>query len=393
MTDNTITNCTKCGNPLNPGTTTCPVCGTPVGMEQVATPVNIQEQPVANTSTQAAPTIAPTIQPTASVAQPNLQPVQPTPAPPLQPIEPVAPIAPVAQEAPVQPVQNANLNTIAPTISTAAPNSAIPSVAPVDTPTVNPSVVQSNPSSTKKKLKLKINNKTLIIILVVIILICGAFVLLKGKGGKTNVNKPATKVEETAPTKDVVTNGFRFKVEEDWIVQSNSDNTVITNANGTVIVKLENYAINFSNITKASLETNFNDLGNEFNPNKIMVRDVSVNENKIASKDGYLVNAIVSEDDGKEYNAQYYFINGGSELVVGASVVYTTDEVKTSNEGKVTTLLNNLSYVNDSNTIISIINKNYRAFSVYYNAVNGVTLNIPTPEDPSLGGEVEQPVA
>ena len=389
MTDNTITNCPKCGNPLTPGTTVCPVCGTPVGMQTPSSPANNVEgqaqstpvAPVNNVGVQAR-TISPIIQPTAPAIEPT----------PVQPLQPTNDVVPIAQGAPVQPTPAATIDALAPTIQPTVQPTVIPSAVPTSTPTVTPGVVQSQPETKKGKMKVKLNNKTLIIILVAFLIICGVFIFLKDKGGTKKVtNKPTTAVE-TVEQKDVVANGFRFKVENDWIVQSNSDNTVVTNSNGTVVVKLESYSFNLASIDKDKLQANFNDLGNEYNPNKVIVSDVNITENKIASKDGYLVNAKVTEDDSKQYAAQYYFINGGSDFTIGATVVYSTEEAKTNNEGKITSLLNSMSYVNDTNSIITLINKNYRAFSVYFNAINGVVLQIPTQEEPAPEGEVQSPV-
>lgn len=380
MTDNKITNCPKCGNPLTPGTSACPVCGTPIGTQTAAVPMNnaeVQSTPtpvssVSNTDNNGGvqtPPIAPTIQPTAPT-------IQPTPMPTIQP---TLNETPMPQGVPIQPVQ------------------PVPTVEPVNqpsTPTVTPGVVSNQPDPKKGKIKFKLNNKTLIILLVVILIICGAFVLLKGNGSKgtTTTKKPAN-TTETVTQKDVVANGFMLKIDNDWAAQSYDGNTIVVNNDASVVIKLEKYEFNLASISKEKLQANFNDLGNEYNPNKIIVSDVNISENKIASKDGYLVNAKVTEDDGKEYVAQYYFINGGSNLTIGATVVYASEEAKTSNEGKITTLLNSLSYASDANSIIALINRNYHAFSVYYNAINGVVLEIPSPEEPVVEEEIEEPIA
>lgn len=358
MNDNILTNCPKCGNPLVPGTKSCPVCGTSLDAQAAASNM-----------------------PGVAVNQPSS--VSPVQMPSVQPSAP-------------QSVQNGGVGDFAPSIQTTQQPTAIPSVSSNSVPgvsnssipTLTPGVVQSE-TTTKNKPKLKLNNKTLIIILVVIVVVALAFVLLKGSGKNTKKVINTTPVVEEVETKDVVANGYSFKVEQDWKVQSNNDNTVVTNNNENVIIKLENYSFNLSSLSKDMLASRFVDISNDFNPNKVLVNNVDITETKIASKDAYIVNAIVTEDDGKKYATQYYFISGGSDLVVGASVVYTNDEAKTNYEGKVTTLLNNLSFVNDSTSIISMINKNSKAFSVYFSAINGVTLNIPE-ENPEVPIEGEQ---
>lgn len=119
-----MTNCEKCGNPLQPGLTTCPICGTTaksidapdVAMTQPGVE-SLGEAPVANAVPQAQPA-APVIEP-GPIAAPAPTPVTapapvpapaqtvapaPVPAPvPVQPEIPVAQPAPVMETIPVQP--------------------------------------------------------------------------------------------------------------------------------------------------------------------------------------------------------------------------------------------------------------------------------------------------
>lgn len=107
-------NCSKCGAPLNEGSTFCGVCGTPVNPQStpvapVATPeapaAPVAEAPVTPVTPEVAPT--PVEQPAAPVvpAEPVVTPAEPvlTPeTPAVTPVEPV--VAPVTPEVPVQPV-------------------------------------------------------------------------------------------------------------------------------------------------------------------------------------------------------------------------------------------------------------------------------------------------
>ena len=105
-------NCTKCGNPLQPGTTICPICGTnninasaaPVAPAPVSAPEVPAPAPV--TPVTPAPAAAPAPGPVPGPAPvPGPVPVAPTPvsapATPAMPAMPAAePAAPVAETAP-----------------------------------------------------------------------------------------------------------------------------------------------------------------------------------------------------------------------------------------------------------------------------------------------------
>lgn len=237
--------------------------------------------------------------------------------------------------------------------------------------------------------------------MIIIAFVVGTMFLRK----KSGTTPSGVKQPQNAPVVlqiDAVANGFKFKIDDGWIVQSNNDNTIIKNAKDNAVIRLEKYPISISTLTKDTLQTNFNNLGSEYNPSPITIKDMEINDNKIGGKDAFLINCKVVESDNKEYFVQYYFINGGSELTIGASIVYYNEEAKNNYEGVVTALMGTLSYANDSDSIRDTISNTYNSFSVYYNAINGVTLNIPevveeplnntNPTNPdNTGGEATNP--
>lgn len=461
-----MNNCPKCGNPLAPGVTICPICGTntrstinnqPVQPAQQVQPkiepiapsvqnhqavtsvpnqqtVNISSQPVQNTQS-IQNTVVPA-QPLTTKPLPNQQPpisngviatppVQ-TPSNPLpqntiksdqvnntvtnannfraSTLEPQPSITPNInpqrtvniQQPPTTFTQTPtqitpNLNSMTPVNQTQQPVSNIRSS--TTTKTV------SEPKDKKTKKNLKLNKNTLIIIVaVVIIAIFMIFALNNNKNksnGANNNNPDDNSQTPTIVKKDVITSGFKYKLEDGWLVQNAGTNVIIKNAKENVIIKLEQYAYNLSTLNKDNISS--------YLTSDTTVEDLTVDETQIGGKSSYLINAKISETqstDSNKYNVQYYLINGGPELTLGATVIYLSNEAKTTYEGTVVTLLGSLSYSDGSQKALESIETYYEAFNLFsriirnsnyqeQNIDTNTSSEIDANNDPEINNEIE----
>lgn len=422
-----ISTCPICGtntnNVVNNNSTVSavqPVAPNITPAQNIATPTVTPNSVQTNSVTQVAqtqqPSVAPTspaqnITPQPSVAQPVVAPVQPSV------INPTSP-TPVTSEAPktVQPTinnmatpsqsnQNNSISNPAPatipmsqatqiqsnnlqtTVQqnqpvTPAPLKTepvpIPSLTPTATQPITPTAVSNSitptpkvttsptpeKKETKKGLKIKVNKNVLIIaIAAIVIIIFMSFALnnKKSTAQTNNTNQNSTNIETpTVAQKDTITGGFKYKLEDGWIVESGGNNVIVKNAKENVVLKLEQHNYNLSAITKDNINNYLN-----LNSN---ATELSVDETQIGGKASYLVNAKFSENQTEEsnkYNVQYYFINGGPEITLGATVIYLSDEAKTTYEGSVVTLLGSLSYSDGSQKALQSIEEHYEAFSLF----------------------------
>ena len=83
---------------------------------------------------------------------------------------------------------------------------------------------------------------------------------------------------------------------------------------------------------------------------------------------------------------QVYFIGGGNNLTIGATIVYVSAETKTKYEAEVTEMIGSLSYSDESLKAITTIDMFNGAFGVY----NGIVAHSQnnqqqptTPEEPA----------
>ena len=407
-----MNNCPKCGNPLQVGTTSCPICGTNISssvqpeqktdgvkttvtVASVATPpAQPAEQPAAPVA-QAAPAPAVATQPAAQPAAPApaveqtpvQQPVtqvpvqevkveQPAPAP--APVAP-APTVEAAAPAPVQPEVKEETpidpNSIAPTIKPVEIGTPVPSIpaslnpdAPVATVSVDASVKTEKP---KKK-----SNKTALVLLGVLAVVVIAAVLMMNLGGGTklnsNVNTNAGKNSSLEITA-VSTNGYKFNLEDGWIITEDGTNVIVTNKDETVAIKLDYTKNSLDTISKSTIESFF--------ASRSDFTNTEVTETTISAKKAYLVNTQINQA-----MVQLYYINGGTNLTLGATIVYQSAETKTKYEANVTELIGSLSYADESLKAISSMEMYSNIFGVY----NGVFQYQPTTVQPQIN---ENPAA
>ena len=409
-----MNNCPKCGNPLQTGTASCPICGTniintaapaqtteagkaTVTVASVATPAAAPvapAQPVA-TPAPAAPTAqpavapvtqpvtpapvstpaqttaapAPQVAPTPTVVQPAApvapapavepakvevapaQPVVPTPAPaPVEPATTTVEPAPVA--APVEPVDP---NAIAPTVKTIEAPTPVPSIPASltnEAPTENVVNVEVKTVKPKKKM-----NKNVLVIAGILAVVVIAGVLMMNMGKKPVLNQTPNPTDQTSALNltSVSTNGFKFNLQEGWVITEDGYNVVVTNKDETVAIKLDYTKNGLESISKDTIESFFNSREDFTN--------TKVTETKISAKDAYLVDTEINQA-----RVQLYYINGGTNLTLGATIVYQSAETKTLYEANVAELLGSLSYSDDS---IKALNS-LEMYSNIFNAYNGV---------------------
>ncbi len=407
-----MNNCPKCGNPLQVGTTSCPICGTNIsssvqpeqktdGVKTTVTVASVATPPAqpaaqpAVAQAQAAPAVAtqPVAQPAAPAPvveqAPVQQPVapapvqevkveQPAPAPAPAPVAPT-PTVEAATPAPVQPEGKEETpidpNSIAPTIKPVEIGTPVPSIpaslnpdAPVVTASVDASVKMEKP---KKK-----SNKTAMVLLGILAVVVIAAVLMMNLGGGTklnsNVNTNAGKNSSLEITA-VSTNGYKFNLEDGWLITEDGTNVIVTNKDETVAIKLDYTKNSLDTISKSTIESFF--------ASRSDFTNTEVTETTISAKKAYLVNTQINQA-----MVQLYYINGGANLTLGATIVYQSVETKTKYEANVTELIGSLSYSDESLKAISSMEMYSNIFGVY----NGVFQYQPTTEQPQIN---ENPAA
>ena len=372
-----MNNCPKCGNPLQAGVTSCPICGTNISVENETKQVTVESvaqtpapavepAPVAETAQAAAP--APAAEPAQAAAStpvesaPAAAPIMPTvPAPtepkeepaPAQPVQPtVAPVeaAPVATETPVaqpaEPAPVAQPIEPAPAVQQATPAPAAQPIEPTPvqpaiTPTAGAPVVNASVEPEKPKKK---KNKLAPLLIVLLLAALGGGAYFYFFSGTTQVQQPPAPVQNNiqVATKEIIANGFDLKVAEGWIVREADEDVLITNENETVIIKLSHSSKNIEAFTETSIK-NYLETRGAFS-------DIEVKTSKINANDTFVVDAM---KDDKPF--QLYLIDGGTNLMIGVAVVYTGKvESKTVNEATVQEIIGSISYSYGNNDNVNI---------------------------------------
>ena len=316
-------NCTKCGNPLQPGTTICPVCGT---NNINAAPAAQPAQPVAQPTT-AMPAVDP------ATGAPMAQPVaQPTTAMPT--VDPTTGVQPAVQ--PTQPV--AQPTTAMPTVD------ATP-VAPVATQPEAPTqpVAQGKPAKEKKP----VNKKLLIILgvgalLIVVVAVVLIFVL--GQSAEPAPSNESSSSDNLKPPARVASgatltiNGYSFKTPDGWKTNTTTEGISVYDAGPTTIVQLTRISGDLESADETSIKGSLEMDG---------YTNVEYSKTKINDKDAIIIKAGHNES---AYIYEFYYISS-DESIIGGSVVYTGSEASSTNSSKVSELMNSLSYDSTANAL------------------------------------------
>ena len=112
--------------------------------------------------------------------------------------------------------------------------------------------------------------------------------------------------------------------------------------------------------------------------------DAKVEETKISAKDAYLINTASGE-----IPVQVYYINGGTSLTVGATIVYQSSASKEKYEAEVTELIGTISYSDDSLKAISTIEMYSNIFGTYNGVFDHVVTEDTTVEEQTNTNEQE----
>ena len=298
-------NCTKCGNPLQPGTTICPICGTNninANVAPVAPAPNPGPVPGSEVAPGQAPAPVPPIAPTPEGA-PISNPVPPVPAPEGAPVPPIAP-APAA-EVPVPP---------------------IPAAAPAP------------------KEKKPANKKLFVIVgIIAAIIIIGAVVAMIVINNSSSTPEPTTNNNNTpaqktpTPTSNkMVLNGFSFALPNGWAIDTTGGTSAVVDKDATTIVQLQYETGDVNSFNKENLKNYFVTQGFD---------NVEINEKTFGGKKGIVIS---TSKPGSAYQYAFYYI-ASTELTVGAGVVYSDSEAKSKNSSAVEQIMNTISYTPAAN--------------------------------------------
>lgn len=393
-----MNNCVKCGNPLQPGVTSCPICGTvaqpsnenltdPVGtgtLEQPASaPTETIEtaQPAPASVPEPAPTAvaepAPAPTPTPEVAPAPAAVQTPAPAPEVAPAPAVQTPAPAPAPEAVMAAPAPDANGFAspatpmpedpapaPELAPAAPQPAqavdFSAAQPPQTFQANgaPSVGDINPMNPEasfnqmaaqaapqqvtienvtKKEKGSILPTILVAIVAVLAGAAGGYFL------NPMLNKPVVVPQVEASSVAARSNGFSFDIEKDWIYNQYGDKVIVNNADESLTLRIGKSSGDFNDISLTNIENSLN--------NKQGYTDIKVEKTKIEE-----VDVIFVDCKNEELFIQYYYLANDESTVITVVVVYETETAKTAAEENVKNLVKTLKYTDEAVKAIGAVN-------------------------------------
>jgi len=412
-----MNNCPKCGNPLQVGITSCPICGTDVSNNQNnnvnQVKQNVQVASVAATNTPqkvvegpSMPSVTPTVTPAvlkdqmpnnnvakepvslnkvvSNVAVPNgeaANPINNQVAPNVS-----APISPTVQNN--QALNQANINE---SNSNATPNQQIATIGqPVNQASVVPTSLNPNqenvgiPSSLSgakpavpeiqnleapknidnPNSKKGLNRKTALLVgIILIVLIVSALLFMLMNNNSNSLNKPVPPADdEKVENTRVLSNGFKFNLQDGWLLSEYGNNVYVTNSTDTVALRLSGSPVSFSEITEEEIQKQINANSKFSSP--------EIGTTQISARDAYIVNSSLNN-----LPVQIYFINGGTALTLGVVTIYKTEESKTKFESNVLEMIGSISYSDDSMKAISTIDMYSDAFNLFNDIINKKEIN------------------
>ena len=370
-----MSNCPKCGNQLQDGVTVCSICGTNI-LEKAApaeaAPAPAPAQPAAQPAAPAQPAPAPVAPaPAAAPAAPA------APATPAQP----APAAPAAPAAPVAPTPAPTAEEVAPVVERVVPTTPVPSIPTSLTSTEAPQAPKAEEGPKLTKAPKKGINKGLVLGLLVVVLLGVGLYMFLGNGTKSNVKPNQNTQTKTVSGTKVSSNGFKFTLLNGWVINEDGSNVIIVNDSSTVAIKLVYSKANLADVSKSQID--------EILDENSSYKNTEVNEIKLTGRDTYQVNTTIND-----IPIQVYFINGGADLTLGATVVYQTKESKDKYEPEVTEMIGSLSYSNDSIKALDIMSNYSNMFSIYDKIMASIEKDTPSipdlPEQPDVDNSGNQ---
>lgn len=353
-----MNNCEKCGNPLQPGLTTCPICGTTAKSLDAA----VTAQPMTNESIEALdePPIAsaPLIDPNVPVTPPQVDMVEPNAVPitPAQPMDIVAPATPVplpegtpSFESPTQSASTAQPAMFTDTgftgmdINAATPAANVtldvPATAAPQTPStpVQPSASEKKEAAPKTEKK---SNNTILIVIVALAALglgVGAGFLLS-----SSMTKPVQTPTTVAESNETSEGGYTFKIEDGWTPTTINGKLVITNKDDDVTLRFTTNSGQFSSINASNIEVSLS--------TKEGYTEVTTEKTTLGEKDVVIANA----KNGDIY-IQYYYTAHDVSNIIYATAIYETQEAKNNNEEKVKTIIESIKYTEEIQNAIQAI--------------------------------------
>lgn len=322
------TNCSKCGNPLQAGTTICPVCGT--------NNINANVAPAA--PAQAAPAPVPQVPVDAALTAAPVQPAG-TPAPAAAEPAPVAPATGVAPAPAQAPATEA--------VPAAQPTGAVPVVAPSATAPATP-----------PKEKPKGNSKTIIIIIVVGLVLIGGVVGVLFFINSNNSTPPAVDNPSNvngnnnqgtvAQNNNVSIEDFEYNLPAGWRVVESED--------FVRLVKSDDLEIEFAYLMQDFTNQDILDLFTT-----IGITDAQINQATVSGKNAYTADFV-----NEEKNIRMYFVTVDGGTIMAAVQVYT-DAVK----GEVERIIGSIKY-NESGKAIDIFDSFHEVVMKVYDKIDEI---------------------
>ena len=357
-----MNNCPKCGNPLQPGVGTCPICGTVINQAAPAP---------------AAP--APGPAPAPGVANPGVAPATPPVAP--APGAPQAP-APAAQPAPAAPAPVPPAPAVpgaVPVIGAPAPAAPGAPAAPAPGPIPgSPAALAAEAAAqaqaaqaqaqAKAKEKKPFDKKLLIIggVAAALIVIVAVVIIIINSNSSNNAAPAApapTPSRPIATTTNVSVGNYEFSRPTGWTSSENNGYVYISKDDESVVVILNRVSINLANADTDSLKAAA--AGQQ-------LQNSEVQEMEINGKKAFFLQATYNN-----LPVEYYYIDY-SPVTVIASVVYTKEEAKDISTAEVSGIVNTVTYVDATKAISTANSYNYQAYIGSTALNNSLSVNTQT---------------
>ncbi len=322
-----MNNCPKCGNPLQPGVSTCPICGTMINQANAAAPA-----PGAPAPAQAP--VAPAPAPAAQPAPPAGVPVQPPVAPMAQPGAPVPPApgampmqgsvpTPVAPAPAVPPIQGAPAVPPAPAAPVPGPAAGTPAALAAQATATAPVA----PPKKKPDKKLYIIGGIIAAVIIVGVIIFMIVMNSTTKVAPTKTNP--TPQPRVAANTTVSVGNYDFQRPNGWSNAESAGYVYITKDDESVVIVLNKTSTNLSNATVDTMKAAA--AGQR-------LKDTEVTEMTIGDKKAFYLAATYND-----LPVEYYYIDYNTVTVI-VSVVYTKAEYKDASSNEVRNIVNTIVY-------------------------------------------------
>lgn len=238
-------------------------------------------------------------------------------------------------------------------LSSGSSNNGVQKLKDVDKILDNTTVLNVN---NKKKAKKKSSSKSLFIIvaLLFVVLLFGGKILWDMNLKKKEVVVPNNSNLQEESYQFVNSNGFKFKMDKTWLLSEDGDDILVYNNNESLVIYFKKETANFSLLNEADIKSAFDKQSN--------VSNLEVNNIELGVRKAFLAKLDYSKEE-ETSKVEYYYLDGGSSLVVGVYVRYSSDDVYSENKDKVAKMLEELSYADESIKTFNMKSKYSEIFS------------------------------